>query len=58
MLEKLHSFHKLRLTSFIFNLWFLHKLKHKVCLFKVCVVFSIFDFVSFLLLFWQIYNSF
>ena len=43
--------------SFTFNLRFLYELKHKVCLSKPCVGFSIFDSVSFLLKFIFLFNK-
>ena len=44
--------------SFTFNLWFLYELKDKVHLSKtVCLVFSIFDSVSFLLKFIFLFNK-
>ena len=43
--------------DFTFNLRFLYELKHKVRLSKMCVGFSIFDSVSFLLKFLFLFNK-
>ena len=43
--------------SFTFNLRFLYELKHKVCLSKVPVGFSIFDSVGLLLKFILLFNK-
>ena len=53
-------FRKLEIvTSFSFDMWFLHELKHKFRLSKtiLCVVFSIFDSLSFLLNFIFLFNK-
>ena len=58
---KKHSFffRELQLISFTFDLQFLflYKLKHMVYRSKLCVAFSIFDFVSFLLNFVFLFNK-
>ena len=43
--------------GFTFNLRFLHELKHKVRLLKLCVGFFIFDYVSFFLKFMFLFNK-
>ena len=56
---KKHSFffRELQLISFTFDLRLLYKLKHMVYDSKLCMAFSIFDFVSFLLNFVFLFNK-